>query len=185
MTFWNTCTSARRQALPCEHIAISNYLTPDVVRNLLIQAVDSACCHQSSFRKLFVCSRPLPLRGSWLQPSSSLVVELRPLSNLLRGLPQMRLPSLQSPKLFSRRVTAELSSCCVYVASPEKVFTLFFNSATCSSVAFLATSCIDETSHRFHSRIRPCSDVVFTLVAILSISSVLLSITIQISCFFL
>ena len=81
------------------------------------------------------------------------------LSNLLRGLSQLRLlclsilrlPSLQSPWLLQRPGTVELFAA-PYVVSVLVLLERFldgFNSATfCSSVAFLSIFCIGVTSHR-------------------------------------
>ena len=71
---------------------------------------------------------------------------LASLSNLLRGLPQLRLLSLQSSWLLQRPGTVELFAAPQTITST--VYTLsFISAAFCSCVVFLAIFCVDVTSH--------------------------------------
>ena len=133
-------------------LCVRSVRLPSVSWNLLITSSSFGMLSAVSFRKLFFCSRSLPLQclGKSLLPCllSSFNFSL---SNLLRGLSHLRLLLLQSPWLLQGPGTVE-HSVLLLLKRFLMVCTLFFNSAAfCSSVAFLATFCIDVTSHRFHS----------------------------------
>ena len=91
VTCWNTYTPARREALYCELILVSNCLTP-YFNCLLITS-----CSLN-------CSSAHVLRWSWLEPSALFFVELWPFSQQ----PPSRLPLLQSFWLPQRPGTVEL-----------------------------------------------------------------------------
>ena len=149
---------------------------------------------QLSFElKLFirpaVCSRSLPLPWSWLQSSALVVVKLWILSQQ----PPSRFVSTADSLPYDLRLLYILLLLCCSSSDFLTICTLSFSSAAfCSSVASLAICCTCVTSHRlslhgrgFHSlRIRRRQHLVhhglvLVLVAVLSISSVLLSVRVS------
>ena len=139
--------------------------TPDVTRQISSSPVACSESFQLSLdHKLFirqaVCSRSLPLRWSWLQPSALFVVELCPCPKQ----PPSRFVSTAASLLFRFHGVLRCNRPGIF-SGLQLLNCLLYLLLCTSSVAFLAIF-----SHRCDS-LRLCVDVVFTFVASVAVDT--------------
>ena len=156
MTSWNTYTPARRQALHCELIGVSNCLTRDFNCHLiascsltvrLLKFSASAVVLAGAF--CLVCCRALAFLSA---TSFAACLNCGFFAFRFYGFLCCNRPGFFSGLVLLNCLLLLLFLCCCSSSDFLTVCTLsFISAAFCSSVAFLAIFCIDVTSHRFHS----------------------------------